>query len=103
MTSFIYGRTLYTSNGISSGISLIAGLNFFHAVYNGSEDEVSFNHKLIESFKWSSSVRTRLGDISDRQKVLEKYSGDGWINEVLEQDKFSENETFPWNLSLIHI
>lgn len=97
LTSYIYGRTLYTSNGISSGISLIAGLNFFHAVYNGSDDAVSFNHKLIESFKWSSSVRTRLGDISDRQKVLEKYCGDGWINEVLEQDKFSENETFPWS------
>lgn len=29
--------------------------------------------------------------------MLEKYCGDGWINEVLEQDKFSENETFPWS------
>lgn len=88
---------LYTSNGISSGISLIAGLNFFHEVYNGSDDEVLFNHKLIESFKWSSSVRTRLGDLSNKQKVIKKYSEGKWIKEVLEQGKFSENETFSWN------
>lgn len=97
LTTSINGHTLYTSNGISSGISLIAGLNFFHEVYNGSDDEVLFNHKLIESFKWSSSVRTRLGDLSNKQKVIKKYSEGKWIKEVLEQGKFSENETFSWN------
>lgn len=97
LTSSINNHTLYTSNGISSGISLIAGLNFFHAVYNVSDDAVLFNHKLIESFKWSSSVRTRLGDVSHRKKVIEKYTDEKWISEVLSLGKYSENATFPWD------
>ncbi|KAI5966608.1 hypothetical protein KGF57_000572 [Candida theae] len=96
LSTTIHDRTLYTSNGVSSGISLVAGLNFFHAVYNGSEDAVMFNHKLIESFKWSSSVRTRLGDIPKRSKVTEKYSAGTWINDVLTKGRYSDDTTFPW-------
>ncbi|KAI3404661.2 hypothetical protein KGF56_002557 [Candida oxycetoniae] len=85
---------VYTSNGVSSGLSLIAGLNFFNKVFKTSDSDTLFNHKLIESYKWASSVRTRLGDYVDRSKVIRKYSSSKWlkINSI-----YSDSTTFSWH------
>ncbi|KAI5961266.1 uncharacterized protein KGF55_004191 [Candida pseudojiufengensis] len=93
LTTTIDKFKVYTSNGISSGLSLIAGLNFFHSIYNPSDSDILYNHKLIESFKWSSSVRTRLGDKSNqKQEVIKKFTGLDWISET----NYSDNQTFTW-------
>lgn len=96
--------SVYTSNGVSSGLALVAGLNFFHNVSrvtndndgDDDDDKVLFNHKLIESYKWSSSVRTRLGDYQERSKVIAKYSQHDWISELHANQGYSDSTTFPW-------
>ncbi|CAK9438845.1 uncharacterized protein LODBEIA_P30690 [Lodderomyces beijingensis] len=105
LSTNIGNYTVYTSNGVSSGLALIAGLNFFDTVYHAKSDahgvddddeDTLFNHKLIESYKWSSSVRTRLGDYDGRFKVIENFTCHGWINDLLDRDGYSDSTTFPW-------
>ncbi|KAI5955598.1 hypothetical protein KGF54_001100 [Candida jiufengensis] len=93
LTTTINNFKVYTSNGISSGLSLIGGLNFFNSIYNQNDSESLFNHKLIESFKWSSSIRTRLGDTQpEKEKIIKKYSELNWLKTI----DYSNNHTFPW-------
>ncbi|EGW34774.1 uncharacterized protein SPAPADRAFT_57841 [Spathaspora passalidarum NRRL Y-27907] len=98
ITSTFQNKTIYTASGISSGLALVSGLKFFDRVYNKDDEPTSFNHKLIESFKWLTSVRSRLGDVSPeyQQELISNYTSDHWIDEVLSTGKFSPNTTFPW-------
>lgn len=96
LVSTIDNYTFYTSNGVSSGLALLSGLNFFNRVYDSSDNKSLITHKLIESFKWLSSIRTRFGDIDNRQELIDKYSNNSWIDELLNNGKYSDNTTFPW-------
>ncbi|RCK56558.1 Gamma-glutamyltransferase [Candida viswanathii] len=97
LVSKIDNYTVYTSNGISSGLALLSGLNFFHRVFNSSDNEVQIHHKLIESFKWLSSIRTRFGDIDNRADLIDTYAhSTHWIDDILTHSKFSTSQTFPW-------
>lgn len=96
LVSTINNYTFYTSNGISSGLGLLAGLNFFDRVFNESDDDTLFTHKLVESFKWLSSIRTRFGDIDNRQDLIDKYTNSTWIDDVLDEKKYSDEKTFHW-------
>ncbi|KAG7661418.1 uncharacterized protein J8A68_005113 [[Candida] subhashii] len=94
----VNNMSVYTANGISSGLALVSGLKFFDRVFDESDDELMYNHKLIESFKWLSSIRTRFGDVSKtyQNDLVKKYTADTWIDELLDSGKFSTNTTFDW-------
>ncbi|EMG46731.1 ECM38 Glutathione hydrolase proenzyme [Candida maltosa Xu316] len=96
LVSKINDYTIYTSNGISSGLALLSGLNFFNRVYNSSDDDTLFTHKLIESFKWLSSIRTRFGDIDNREVLIKNFTSNDWIDDILSQGKYSDKQTFDW-------
>ncbi|KAK6466019.1 putative gamma glutamyltransferase [Scheffersomyces coipomensis] len=90
--------TLFTSNGASSGLALVAGLKFFESVINKEkvEDDLLYNHKLIESFKWLGSIRSEFGDVNKTyaQSLIDKYTDTTWIEEVLQQGGYSDSQTF---------
>lgn len=65
-------------------------------MYDSLDNKSLITHKLIESFKWLSSIRTRFGDIDNRQELIDKYSNNSWIDELLNNGKYSDNTTFPW-------
>lgn len=89
--------SVFTANGASSGLALIAGLNFFNKVYKNNDTDLLITHKIIESDKWLASVRTRLGDIPDRKQLLiDKYSKTDWIDEKLANGGYANNQTFDW-------
>ncbi|CAI5758785.1 unnamed protein product [Candida verbasci] len=88
--------TIYTSNGVSSGLSLLGGLKFFSRIFNKSDSDYLYSHKLIESFKWLSSIRTRLGDSSDQSKNIDHYLSDQWIDDIFEQGNYSDSHTFEY-------
>lgn len=97
LVTSINNFTIYTSNGVSSGLALISGLKFFNKIFKSSDENYLIIHKLIESFKWLSSIRTRLGDIDDRTELINKYINDDlWINEILTRGNYSDFKTFPW-------
>ena len=89
---------VYTANGVSSGLALISGWNFFNEVYNSNDDDITVTHKLIESFKWLASTRTRLGDVNETRKesLIDKYTNTEWIDECILNNEFNENKTFDW-------
>jgi gamma-glutamyltranspeptidase/glutathione hydrolase len=89
---------VFTANGVTSGLALISGWNFFNRIYKSDDSDLLITHKLIESFKWLASVRTRLGDVNfhRKQKLIEKYTSTDWITEILNKDGYSDNQTFSW-------
>ncbi|KAG2731985.1 hypothetical protein G9P44_004402 [Scheffersomyces stipitis] len=96
--------SVYTANGVSSGLALVAGLNFFNEVHNNSQiindkDDVSLTHKLVESFKWLSAIRSEFGDVNIdnyKQDLITKYTSKSWIKEVFDKGEYSDERTFPW-------
>ncbi|GEQ67063.1 hypothetical protein JCM33374_g726 [Metschnikowia sp. JCM 33374] len=91
-----------TTKGASSGIALVAGLNFYssvneHVLNPGRQPELE-THRLIEAMKWTAAARSHLGDVNDTyyNEIVEKYSNSEWTAELLDDHKYSDNETFPW-------
>lgn len=93
---------LLTTKGASSGIALVAGLNFYSTVDDQSEgpetQPVLETHRLIEAMKWSAAARSHLGDVNETyyNDIVEKYSGPEWVAELLDEHRYSDDETFPW-------
>lgn len=96
--------TLYTASGASSGLALIAGLNFFLSLenFNATDDKLLRVHRVIETMKWMASARSNFGDFSIhqdnstfRENLIDKYSSKKWAQETIDR-KYSDNNTFPW-------
>ncbi|KAK6201684.1 gamma-glutamyltransferase [Scheffersomyces amazonensis] len=97
---------VFSSGGVSCGLALTAGLNFFDEVFNNASvdenniDQLLYNHKVIESFKWLASIRSEFGDVNEtyKQALIDKYGGGNrtWIKDILENKEYSDNQTFPW-------
>lgn len=98
---------LATTGGVSSGLALIAGLNFYTAaMFDNStapEEAVSLDpvlqvHRLIEAMKWCASVRSHLGDVNLTywDENVTRYSSPHWAQELVLSGKYSDNTTFPW-------
>ncbi|GMM31175.1 gamma-glutamyltransferase [Martiniozyma asiatica (nom. inval.)] len=102
--------TVYTANGVSSGLALAAGLKIFDS-YNEfsklNEQAEKFNslltHRILETMKWVASVRSNLGDVSQSQNKTEikehalrysRFLSDEFIDHVL--SKMNDNHTLPW-------
>ncbi|KAK6456142.1 gamma-glutamyltransferase [Scheffersomyces xylosifermentans] len=96
--------SVHSSNGVSCGLALVAGLNFFNEIHNKTEittdeQQVLLTHKLIESFKWLSSIRSSFGDVqveNYKQGLIDKYTSKDWIHEILQNGNYSDKTTFPW-------
>lgn len=89
-------HTIYSSGGVLGGLALVGALNFFTRVTRDDDTPALHLHKLIESFKWLALIRTRLGDLNtEKEKLIAKYTGSAWIDEILETNKYSDNTTFP--------
>lgn len=87
---------IFTTNGISSGLVLISGINLFKSLYNPKDQIYLVVHKVIESMKWMASVRTRLGsNNSDYKQVVANYSSDEWVKHTIETS-YSDEKTYPW-------
>ncbi|QPG76650.1 hypothetical protein FOA43_004042 [Brettanomyces nanus] len=97
--------TVYTANGSSSGVALLAGLALadgFDEV-NGTDFEAVPTQRLVESMKWLASVRTHLGDVgvfntnaTARQEHCERYSQfltTQWIGRT--REKIRDDRTLP--------
>ncbi|CCH41728.1 putative gamma-glutamyltransferase [Wickerhamomyces ciferrii] len=84
------GNDVYTCAGSCSGPALISGLNILnHFGYHQGGDMNSVStHRLIETFKWVASARSRLGDFNG--KVKEVISKE-WAEKAVQQIK--ENQT----------
>lgn len=90
-------RRVYATKGSSLGLALLAGLKFFSKVFHNDSQDL-FLHKLVESFKWLAAIRTRFGDTTAdyTYKLVQNYTSDEWIGEVLKSGKYSDNQTFEW-------
>ncbi|KAF3993495.1 hypothetical protein FT663_01830 [Candidozyma haemuli var. vulneris] len=91
---------LATSGGVSSGLALIGGLNFYSELEKtagGSEDPLSA-HRLIEAMKWTASVRSNLGDHNATffQDLVKCFSSREWVQKLLKNGKYSDDTTFLW-------
>lgn len=92
---------LTTTGGVSSGLALIAGLNFYTALKQKSpveNDEVLKTHRLIEAMKWTALARSHLGDVNETywNSIVANYTSPEWAHTLLEQGMYSDNTTFPW-------
>ncbi|WPK26812.1 hypothetical protein PUMCH_004173 [Australozyma saopauloensis] len=94
---------LFTSSGVSSGLALVAGLNFYSTLNNrdapGENDTDLQQHRLIEAMKWTSSARSHLGDANHTywNEVKRQYTSPEWANTIIDEKKYSDNTTFDWN------
>lgn len=92
------GKTLVTTAGVSLGLALVAGLNFYNHMYNQSDVEcgVLLTHRLIEAFKWAASARSHLGTVNltrfDHLKKL--FLSKAWVEKL--ETLHSESQTFSW-------
>lgn len=88
---------LATTGGVSSGLALIAGLNFYTAVHSDDADNALSLHRLIEAMKWTSSARTYLGDLNATYhgELVERFSSPEW-SKSLAENGYADNETYPW-------
>lgn len=92
---------LHTSKGVSLGIALVAGLDFYTSL-KGNElhvsDDLLETHRVIESMKWIASARTRLGDQNETytNSLMDKFSSLEWPLWIKSSGKYSDNHTFPW-------
>lgn len=106
---------LLTTGGVSSGLALIAGLNFYQAVENGAEyepagepntkggedfpaDPLIHTHRLIEAMKWTALARSHLGDVNATywDAIVRRYSSPKWAEALVSSGLYSDNTTFPW-------
>lgn len=93
---------LLTACGISSGLALVAGLNFYNTLDSASpiaqEDHVLQQHRLIEAMKWTSAARSHLGDanVTYWNEVRERYTSREWAESIISDKKYSDQKTFDW-------
>lgn len=93
---------LTTSAGVSSGLALIAGLNFYSTLAEKQpaslDDNVLQTHRLIESMKWTASARSHLGDtnLTFWEEMKSRYTSRDWTLCLLDDGMYSDNHTFPW-------
>lgn len=93
---------LLTTSGVSSGLALIAGLNFYNALDKAApikgDDHVLQQHRLIEAMKWTSAARTQLGDANETywNEVRQRYTSGEWAEAIISGKKYSDNQTFDW-------
>lgn len=91
--------SIYTTQGSSLGLALVAGIRFFAELYSSNDTATLTIHKLIESFKWLASVRLRLGDYgapSRLNDLTKKYAGSKWVKNLVSRGKYSDKRTFAW-------
>lgn len=93
---------LATTGGVSSGLALIAGLNFYTALKRQDpvkDDEVLKTHRLLEAMKWTALARSHLGDVNETywNSIVANYTSPDWAHTLLEDGKYSDNSTFPWS------
>lgn len=91
---------LATTGGVSSGLALIAGLNFYSAVRTQKPEtnDVLNTHRLIEAMKWTALARSHLGDANHTYwaGIVEQYTSPKWGHSLLRHGKYSDNTTFDW-------
>lgn len=91
---------LATTAGVSSGLALIAGLNFFSYLYEKFpfKPDGMYMHRLIESMKWIASARSHLGDHEPEQfrMLQEKFTSRQWAQQLFENGKYNDSTTFTW-------
>lgn len=93
---------LTTTGGVSSGLALIAGLNFYTALRKKSPiDESNVilkTHRLIEAMKWTALARSHLGDVNQTywDGIVDQYTSPQWAETLLAEGKYSDHTTFPW-------
>lgn len=90
---------LATTGGVSSGLALIAGLNFYSVLEKLAPDIGLSAHRLLEAMKWTASVRSNLGDHNATffQGLVLRFSSQEWVQNLLKQGKYSDNTTFLWD------
>lgn len=99
---------LATTGGVSSGLALIAGLNFYTATMQdnstASEEAIAADpvlqlHRLIEAMKWCASARSHLGDVNLTywHENVQRYSSLEWAQDLVLSGKYSDNTTFPYS------
>lgn len=100
------GYQIFTSHGASAGMALVAGLNLLNQL--PTEDAFDMqplsSHRLIETMKWMSSVRSNLGDVSvystNKTEILEheqryaQFYDPKWARETSKY--IFDNRTLPW-------
>lgn len=94
--------TLYTTGGSSSGLALIAGINFYDKLrslrpMSSPNDDILATHRVVESMKWLSLARSFLGDhnASYFDQLTEKFTSAEWAADKV-HNKYSDHHTFPW-------
>lgn len=93
---------LSTTGGVSSGLALIAGLNFYSTLRDESpadkDDHVLKIHRLIEAMKWTALARSHLGDVNETywDSIVGQYSSPKWAQTLLDNGMYSDETTFPW-------
>lgn len=93
--------TLYTTGGSSSGLALIAGVNFYDKLRTlrpmSSNDDILATHRIVESMKWLSLARSFFGDhnTSYFDGLRSKFTSDEWATDKV-LNKYSDHHTFPW-------
>ncbi|CDK26296.1 unnamed protein product [Kuraishia capsulata CBS 1993] len=94
---------VFTSNGASSGLSLMAGLQIMNHYEDQSQSDYGVNEtqRLVETMKWMGTVRSNLGDVSpyceNETEIAEhhnryaKFSSAEWARQT--QQKIDDNHT----------
>lgn len=91
-----------TTSGASSGLALVAGLNFYSKLQKerpvDHDDEVLQTHRIIEAMKWTSAARTNLGDVNETywSDIKNHFTSPAWAEDILKSGLYSDDKTFPW-------
>lgn len=90
---------LATTGGVSSGLALIGGLNFYSFLEKTAPKPELGAHRLIEAMKWTASVRSNLGDLDAAffQDLVLRFSSREWVQNLLKLGKYADNTTFLWD------
>lgn len=93
-----------TSAGASSGLALIAGLNFYDEATAAEDSDLLSTHKLIEGMKWIASARSHFGDFelhkangTYRRSLIERYGSTEWSEGIISSGNYSDKQTFPFD------
>lgn len=94
---------VYTSNGASSGLALVAGLNLYNKLYHESSPSLDA-HKEVECMKWMASARSNFGDFTIhesnrtfRADLVDRFLSDEWSSGIITNGNYSSHQTFPWS------
>lgn len=90
---------LATTGGVSSGLALIAGVNFFSYLYEKIpfKPDGLYLHRLVEAMKWVAGARSNLGDRSPKEfrALQEKFALREWAARVVD-GKYNDSTTYGW-------